>query len=52
MPFNILLPTKNCMITLKSGLNQESTIKNKIDQTKLQIESIHKKEDIYHDDVR
>ena len=29
---------------LKGGLNQESTIKNKIEQTKLQIETIHKKE--------
>ena len=34
---------------LKAGLNQESTIKNKIGQTKLQIETIHKKEGIYHD---
>jgi DNA sulfur modification protein DndD len=33
---------------LKGGLNQESTIKNKIEQTKLQIETIHKKEGIYH----
>ena len=36
---------------LKGGLNQESTIKNKIEQTKLQIENIHKKEAIYHDDL-
>lgn len=36
---------------LKGGLNQESTIKNKIEQTKLQIENIHKKESIYHDDL-
>lgn len=34
---------------LKSGLNQEITIKNKIEQTKLQIENIHKKEGIYRD---
>lgn len=34
---------------LKSGMNQESTIKNKIEQTKLQIESIRKKEQIFHD---
>ncbi len=36
---------------LKSGLNQETTIKNKIEQTKLQIESIHKKEAIYRDEL-
>jgi DNA sulfur modification protein DndD len=36
---------------LKSGLNQESTINNKIEQTKLQIETIHKKEGIYHGDL-
>ncbi len=36
---------------LKGGLNQESTIKNKIEQTKLQIENIHKKEAIYHDEL-
>ena len=36
---------------LKGGLNQESTIKNKIEQTKLQIETIHKKEGIYHDEL-
>ena len=36
---------------LKSGLNQEITIKNKIEQTKLQIENIHKKEGIYRDEL-
>lgn len=36
---------------LKGGLNQESTIKNKIEQTKLQVENIHKKEAIYHDEL-
>ena len=36
---------------LKSGLNQESTIKNKIEQTKLQIETIHKKEGIFHHEL-
>lgn len=36
---------------LKGGLNQESTIKNKIEQTKLQIETIHKKEGIYHSEL-
>ena len=36
---------------LKGGLNQESTIKNKIEQTKLQIETIYKKEGIYHNEL-
>ena len=36
---------------LKSGLNQESTIKNKIEQTKFQIEGIYKKESLYHDEL-
>ena len=36
---------------LKSGLNQESTIKNKIEQTKLQIDTINKKESIFHSDL-
>jgi DNA sulfur modification protein DndD len=36
---------------LKSGLNQESTIKNKIEQTKSQIEAIYKKETLYHNDL-
>lgn len=36
---------------LKGGLNQESTIKNKIEQTKLQIETIYKKEGIYHSEL-
>ncbi len=42
---------KELFDNLKSGLNQESTIKNKIDQTKLQIESINKKENLYHTDL-
>lgn len=42
---------KELFDNLKSGLNQESTIKNKIDQTKFQIESIHKKESLYHTDL-
>lgn len=36
---------------LKIGLNQETTIKNKIDQTKVQIDNIHKKENIFRDDL-
>ncbi len=36
---------------LKSGLNQETTIKNKIEQTKVQIDNIHKKENIYRDEL-
>lgn len=36
---------------LKSGLNQETTIKNKIEQTKNQIETIHKKEDLFRNEL-
>jgi DNA sulfur modification protein DndD len=36
---------------LKSGLNQETTIKTKIQQTKSTIESIHKKEELYRNDL-
>lgn len=36
---------------LKIGLNQETTIKNKIEQTKSQIENIYKKENIYRDEL-
>jgi len=36
---------------LKSGLNQESTLKSKIDQTKQQIENINKKEGNYYKDL-
>jgi len=36
---------------LRSGLNQDATIKNKIEQTKLQIENIYKKETLYHDEL-
>lgn len=36
---------------LKTGLNQETTIKNKIEQTKSQIENIYKKENIFRDDL-
>jgi len=36
---------------LKKGLNQESTIKNKIDQTKNQIETIHKKEEFFRTEL-
>ncbi len=36
---------------LKSGLNQETTIKNKIDQTQIQIDNIHKKESLFRDDL-
>ena len=34
---------------LKNGLNQDATIKSKIDQTKNQIENIYDKEKRYHD---
>lgn len=36
---------------LKSGLNQETTIKNKIEQTKTTIGSIHKKEELFRNDL-
>lgn len=36
---------------LKTGLNQETTIKNKIEQTKSQIENIYKKENVFRDDL-
>ena len=36
---------------LKSGLNQETTIKNKIEQTKTTIDSIHKKEELFRNDL-
>lgn len=36
---------------LKSGLNEENTIKNKIEQTRVQIENIHKKEKLYKDEL-
>ena len=36
---------------LKAGLNQEATIKNKIEQTIATIESTYKKERIYRDDL-
>ena len=44
---NYSVVNKELYDNLKSGLNQESTIKNKIEQTKLQIETIQKKEIIY-----
>jgi len=36
---------------LKSGLNQETTIKTKIQQTKSTIESIYKKEELFRNDL-
>lgn len=36
---------------LKIGLNQETTIKNKIEQTKSQIDNIYKKETIFRDEL-
>ena len=36
---------------LRNGLNQESTIKSKIDQTKNQIEAIQKKEELFRNDL-
>lgn len=37
--------------SLKSGMNQESTIKNKIEQTSVQIDSIYKKETLFKEDL-
>jgi DNA sulfur modification protein DndD len=36
---------------LKNGLSQETTIKNKIQQTQSTIESIHKKEELFRNDL-
>lgn len=36
---------------LKIGLNQETTIKNKIEQSKAQIENIYRKENIFRDEL-
>jgi len=36
---------------LKSGMNQETTIKSKIEQTKNQIENIHKKEELFRNEL-
>lgn len=36
---------------LKSGLNQETTIKNKIDQTNTQIEAVYKRENIFAEEL-
>ncbi len=36
---------------LKIGLNQETTIKNKIEQNKFQIENIYKKENIFREEL-
>ena len=43
--------SKELYDNLKSGLNQETTIKNKIEQTKNQVGSIHKKEEIFKNDL-
>lgn len=43
--------SKELYDNLKSGLNQETTIKNKIEQTKNQIDAIHKKEDLFKNDL-
>jgi DNA sulfur modification protein DndD len=42
---------KDIYDNLKAGLNQEATLKNKIDQTKVQIEGIRKKEESYKGDI-
>jgi len=42
---------KDIYDNLKAGLNQEATLKNKIDQTKVQIDGIRKKEETYKGDI-
>jgi DNA sulfur modification protein DndD len=42
---------KDIYDNLKAGLNQEATLKNKIDQTKVQIDGIRKKEESYKSDI-
>ena len=42
---------KEMFDNLKSGLNQETTIKTKIQQTKSTIESIYKKEELFRNDL-
>jgi len=36
---------------LKNGLNQETTVKNKIEQTKAQIEAVYKKENLFKQEL-
>lgn len=45
------IANKELYDNLKSGLNQESTLKNKIEQTNFQIDNIHKKEALYRNDI-
>lgn len=45
------ITNKDIYDNLKAGLNQEATLKNKIDQTKIQIEGIRKKEESYRSDI-
>ncbi len=42
---------KDVFDNLKAGLNEEITIKNKIEQTKIQLEGIYKKESQYRTEV-
>ena len=45
------ISNKELYDNLKAGLNQEVTIKNKIEQLNTQIDSYYKKENIYRDDI-
>ncbi len=48
---NYSVVSKEIYDNLKAGLNQDTTIKNKIEQTQQQIATIQKKETMYHDDL-
>ncbi|WP_299758677.1 AAA family ATPase [uncultured Pontibacter sp.] len=42
---------KHLYESLKTGMNQEETLKSKIEQAKAQVESILRKENLYHSEV-
>ncbi len=48
---NYSVANKEMFDNLKSGLNQETTIKSKIDSTQNQIDSILKKESVFRDEL-
>lgn len=49
--FQYSVSGKELYDNLKNGLNQEATIKSKIEQTRHQIESIHKKEELFRNEL-
>jgi len=48
---NYSVSNKEIYDNLKAGLNQDSVIKNKIDQTDIQVKAIHEKEKIFHTEL-